>query len=777
MFEIDTTDVNYQVAYSYVLTLWGVILIFAVYYQATRLSLYYSRKDMLRLAAAAAKSFAVHETSLSSPAGLVVPKVLTAPKRSFEARRPTVSPRSPFRGWLQRSPNASAGAANQHRITDTALDASHLLLPPDPTAYFSARVFVYQVMNYSFRVSTVSDIVTVHQAILLLLYLWTNLIFIIASPFTSATTSTSLPSSSEFADRAAYLGLANFAFMVPFATRNSVFLRLVGVPFEKMITYHRWFGRTGFLLLTYHACWHVTQNYLVLQDSFKAMFGTFQFGYGACTYISLLFLAFFSHEFFRRRYFEIFYITHFLGFYFFILFGSNHNDAFLPFMSIGIFLWLVDRCVRFYRSWIEPMRVVEIKPVQGEVTRIIFEKGAPGSSGENRAGQSGQLVGFVRGMFGGWGWRFKPGQYVFVSIGGEALSRGQGGWIKWMGWMRWHPATVSGFANPVLGGAYGEEDDDDVDTNYEQFQLAQDQLLTENAMPMQGLSPPLPPPGMFGGMGYHGFAYTPQNVVHEELEMQDIHPTYHPCANGITSPDPYVPPDETSQTIQHQHSPYHHHQYQNSQSSVHTRPVSFATVAGSPHHQQQNSSSSTHMPSNSLAKNRRPSVPLRLGRSQTTRSAYSTHPSATSGFFASVHIKALGNHTRALYDTLSTLSASSGIEDNEKYLTQSNALAARVPVRVDGPYGLPTVEFQDHKVAVLMACGIGITPMMALARDLVVRRTEGVETVRTEEVWVIWSVPDQGNFIAMINFYYFARSPVYWECKMYRNGCDDFLIF
>ncbi|CAG8451343.1 7997_t:CDS:2 [Scutellospora calospora] len=57
--------------------------------------------------------------------------------------------------------------------------------------------------------------------------------------------------------RAAYVGLGNAAFIYPLATRNSVFLKLIGVPFERMIRFHRWVGRTIFFLLSFHASYQL----------------------------------------------------------------------------------------------------------------------------------------------------------------------------------------------------------------------------------------------------------------------------------------------------------------------------------------------------------------------------------------------------------------------------------------------------------------------------------------------------------------------------------------
>ncbi len=39
------------------------------------------------------------------------------------------------------------------------------------------------------------------------------------------------------------------------ATRNSVLVYLLGIPFDKTIMYHRWLGRWTFILLCVHVFW------------------------------------------------------------------------------------------------------------------------------------------------------------------------------------------------------------------------------------------------------------------------------------------------------------------------------------------------------------------------------------------------------------------------------------------------------------------------------------------------------------------------------------------
>lgn len=100
---------------------------------------------------------------------------------------------------------------------------------------------------------------------------------------------------------------------------------------------------------------------------------------------------------------------------------------------------------------------------------------------------------------------------------------------------------------------------------------------------------------------------------------------------------------------------------------------------------------------------------------------YNDQAGTTVGTF---HIKALGGKTRDL------LKASAA---NEK-----------LTVRIDGPYG-PHLEYQDYQVMVLFAAGIGITPALAIVKDCVERRADGVRTVAVEHIYLTWAIRASGK--------------------------------
>jgi hypothetical protein len=107
---------------------------------------------------------------------------------------------------------------------------------------------------------------------------------------------------------------------------------------------------------------------------------------------------------------------------------------------------------------------------------------------------------------------------------------------------------------------------------------------------------------------------------------------------------------------------------------------------------------------------------------------------------ATVHIKGLGKNTQALLKEAA---------NNEK-----------VTVRVDGPYG-PHLDYQDYEVVAAFGAGIGITPAMAFIKDCVERRADGIKTVATSQIYLVWAVRAPGKIYVYI-FYHFTFNLLYF---------------
>ena len=127
----------------------------------------------------------------------------------------------------------------------------------------------------------------------------------------------------------------------------------------------------------------------------------------------LLFVT--SFEYIRRHYFEIFYYCHIIGIIVAIIFACIHEISCFVFFIPATILWVVDRAIRSYQSWIIKSTSVRLDEValttatQEGIFRVLFEY--PGMA------------------------NFRPGQYVFVSM----AKRGS----RLLGYANWHPFTIS----------------------------------------------------------------------------------------------------------------------------------------------------------------------------------------------------------------------------------------------------------------------------------------------------------------------------------------------
>lgn len=94
-----------------------------------------------------------------------------------------------------------------------------------------------------------------------------------------------------------------------------------------------------------------------------------------------------------------------------------------------------------------------------------------------------------------------------------------------------------------------------------------------------------------------------------------------------------------------------------------------------------------------------------------------------------VHVRALGNWTRALA---------------ERFAAPASHRGERV--HVDGPYGTPSVHLWDSEHVVTIASGIGVTPFASILQSLQIRRRRGDPGLRLRRLHFVWISRDQGSF-------------------------------
>ncbi|CAG8706056.1 5333_t:CDS:2 [Ambispora leptoticha] len=276
--------------------------------------------------------------------------------------------------------------------------AFNVAVPEVKKIRWGLMVIAHKIWNYGIFVFGFGD-QSVGEIAIFLAYIVLNLTFVHISFQSGESINT------DFADRTAYLALANSAFVFPLATRNSVFLTLLGVPFERVIKYHRWVGRMIFFMIAFHGASHIQDQYKSTNSVYDTLFGDKKYFNGFLAFMSLVVIMLTSHSVVRRFAFEVFYWSHFI-FIFFVIFGILHTEWFTSFVLFGIILYIIDRFVRAFLSF-RARKVISIDAIQTGVTRVVFESN----------------------------FFYEAGQYVFVSfpnLGSPLLS-----------FLRWHPVSLS----------------------------------------------------------------------------------------------------------------------------------------------------------------------------------------------------------------------------------------------------------------------------------------------------------------------------------------------
>jgi predicted ferric reductase len=188
-----------------------------------------------------------------------------------------------------------------------------------------------------------------------------------------------------------YLCTANSLLVALPATRNSVLVWILGVPFDKAILHHRWLGRIVVIEATVHFALSIDKT---LTNS------KYLWGLGA--FISLAFILLTSVSYLRRKLFNVFFYSHHAFFAFYIL-ASLHSREFQTYAIAAGIIYVLDRMVRM--AWgIYPQKATSVEALPGNVVKIRFPKSCAG--------------------------RYDVGQYVFLNF-------------PQLNMLEWHPFTLS----------------------------------------------------------------------------------------------------------------------------------------------------------------------------------------------------------------------------------------------------------------------------------------------------------------------------------------------
>uniref|UniRef100_A0A2P2JPJ6 FAD-binding FR-type domain-containing protein n=1 Tax=Rhizophora mucronata TaxID=61149 RepID=A0A2P2JPJ6_RHIMU len=208
------------------------------------------------------------------------------------------------------------------------------------------------------------------------------------------------------------IGLFCLAFLFLPIARGSVLLRFIDIPFEHATRYHVWLGHVTMLLFTLHGLFYVIawamrgtllHEILEWKDIGIANFA------GVISLVAGLLMWVTSLHPIRRWNFELFFYTHQL-YVVFILFLAFHVGDFIFSMAAGaIFLFVLDRFLRFCQSR-RTVNIISAKCLPCGTVELVLSK--PQNLSYNAL------------------------SFVFLQVRG-------------LSWLQWHPFSVS--SSPLDG--------------------------------------------------------------------------------------------------------------------------------------------------------------------------------------------------------------------------------------------------------------------------------------------------------------------------------------
>ncbi|KAK2460219.1 hypothetical protein APHAL10511_007754 [Amanita phalloides] len=217
--------------------------------------------------------------------------------------------------------------------------------------------------------------------------------------------------------RPAYIAVAQLPFLYAFAAKNSVPGSLLGMGYQTLNFFHRYIGRLVVLAANVHAIgflYRWTNN-----NTIRSAFRKRSNRWGLVVLIFLDIVLVFSTSYWRKRAYNVFRFTHFVGYLFIIPALYFHKPASLPFIIGASLIYLIDRVLCLLKA---RLVTAVISPIPNlEATRIE-----------------------VPSLNCGW----RAGQHVRLRVLSTSLG--------WLGWMEPHPFTIAS-APAHLNGVVGDE--------------------------------------------------------------------------------------------------------------------------------------------------------------------------------------------------------------------------------------------------------------------------------------------------------------------------------
>lgn len=118
--------------------------------------------------------------------------------------------------------------------------------------------------------------------------------------------------------------------------------------------------------------------------------------------------------------------------------------------------------------------------------------------------------------------------------------------------------------------------------------------------------------------------------------------------------------------------------------------------------------------------------------------------------YVSIHVRQLGDFTRALGDALgagpSQAKDYDALDPMGMYEIALQNGQQMPRIRIDGPYGAPAEDVFDNEIAVLIGTGIGVTPWASILKNIWHLRNSTNPPTRLKRVEFIWVCRDTTSF-------------------------------
>ncbi|KAF2596239.1 hypothetical protein F2Q68_00012376 [Brassica cretica] len=178
-----------------------------------------------------------------------------------------------------------------------------------------------------------------------------------------------------FGLRIGYVGHYCWAFLFFPVTRASTILPLVGLTSESSIKYHIWLGHISNFLFLVH-----TVVFLIYWAMTNQLMDTFAWNptyvpnlAGAIAMVIGIVMWVTSFPYYRRKKFEIFFYTHHLYVLYIIFYMIHVGDSWLCMILPNIFLFFIDRYLRFLQST-KRSRLVSARILPSDNLELTFSK-------------------------------------------------------------------------------------------------------------------------------------------------------------------------------------------------------------------------------------------------------------------------------------------------------------------------------------------------------------------------------------------------------------------